>query len=77
MNEIVLSLRVDFSIYERSGSRAKFWDTNEDKSFTGRVICDDTLLDLFQEPQILMSQIMVPQVIMEVPAPFVKVSWRI
>ena len=74
MNEIVLSLRVDFSIWEKSGSRAKFLGTNEGKSFTGRVICDDILLvlDLFPETQILMSQIMVPQVILEVPAPVVK-----
>ena len=74
LNEIVLSLRVDFSNYEKSGSRAKFLDTNEDKSFTARVMlnCYDTLLvlDLLTETQILMS--LIPQVILEVPAPVVK-----
>ena len=46
LNEIVLSLRVDFSNYEKFVSRAKFLDTSEDKSFTERVVlnCDDNLL---------------------------------
>ena len=76
MNELVFSSRVDFSNYEKSGSRPKFLDTNEDKSFTARVMlnCYDTLLvlDLFAETQILMSLILVPQVILEVPPPVVK-----
>ena len=54
LNEIVLSLRVDFSNYEKSGSRAKFLDKSEGKSFTERVLlnCDDNLLvlDLFTAP---------------------------
>ena len=45
-------------------------------SFTARVVLNyyDTLLvlDLFTETQILMSIILVPQVILEVPAPVVK-----
>ena len=45
-------------------------------SFPARVVLNyyDTLLvlDLFTETQILMSLILVPQVILEVPAPVVK-----
>ena len=73
-------MEVDFSHYEKSGSRHKFWIQMR-TSLTARVVLSylDTLpvldllvLELFTNIKILMFIIVVHQVILKVPAPVVK-----